>query len=562
MEKSGHFNRLASELSLEERMRLLERLNSQSHLHNAPLYEESTEPARKLKVKFETLSWYARFFLRVISFITGRPPAKIYEDRIMSSLWKSIEGRAQGFYNFQKDLLLPKFLEMLEYLRDASRFFYNALDSSMNRDRGGLLAFLGSLEMPDLHRLLQTAVDLFSIAAQFPELGEIEIRQKGQRIMEDAFSTITTEQKGVMYLSARSLSCLKQLAAFHFDRIINVFVPNAACQGSTCMSASVRDQLVTLNNILHSMAEPPSVTLLESLFVFVLSERDDPGLDIQAEMRKLLVRAETSLEAIREFNKQVPLTALLRCMLRDITFVPKNTGGGEDWFISYKDHWKSVLDGEFFRFVKTKRRLDLQNALRYFLKGTSIKMLENAGSDSNSEGMQVKGTLCLAFLQTFYDVVFMAEINPIIRPILLDGEFSRRENKDEFTECYNNLIKLEDVIRRFDRKLSPDDDFGLRYSQIKAEMTSLSVKRRKMQIILDEAFETAAAILEQTKDAMRGMIKILGGIINNEGKYGSLSNIQVIGKAPDFAAGLQSCIDLFGQTLKLLDDIDTSEAQK
>ena len=553
MEKSGNFNRLVSELNLEERMRLLERLSSQSHLHDAPLYEESAEPARKLKIKFETLSWYARFFLRLISFFTGRPPAKIYEDRLMSSLWKSIEGRAQGFYNFQKDLLLPKFLEMLEYLRDASRFFYSALDSSLNRDRGGLLAFLGSLEMPDLHRLLQTAVDLFAMAAQFPELGEIEIRQKGQRIMEDAFSTISTEQKGVMYVSARSLSCLKQLAAFHFDRIINVFSLNAAYQGSTCMSASVRDQLVTLNNILHSMSEPPSMTLLESLFIFVLSERDDPGLDIQAEMRKLLVRAETSLEAIREFNKQVPLTALLRCMLRDIAFVPKNTGGGEDWFISYKDHWKSVLDEEFFGFVKTKRRLDLQNALRYFLKGTSIKMLENAGSDSNSEGLPVKSTLCLAFLQTFYDVVFMAEINPVIRPILLDGEF---------TECYNNLIKLEDVIKRFDRKLAPDDDFGLRYFQVKAEMTSLSVKRRKMQIILDEAFDVAAAILEQVKDAMRGMIKILGGIINSDGKYGSLSNIQVIGKAPDFAARLQSCIDLFGQTLKLLDDIEALEAQK
>jgi hypothetical protein len=560
MKKSGNLNRLVSELNVDERVKLLEKLTSQSDLEKSPLYEEAAAdiPIEDIETRFETLSWLSRLWFRIASIFTGRGPSKLYENHLMSGIAKSLEAKAPGFYNYQKDILLPKFQTALEKLRDGSRFFYYALDLSLNKEKGGLMVFLGSLEMPEIHTLIQNGINFPDLAERFPTASETELKQKAQKTMEDALGDISVEQKGNMYLHARSLTCLKQLAAFHFDRVINSFSSNSGFTGNTCISAAVRDQLATLNNILHSLHEPPSMRLLESLFVFVLSDKqDEPGFDVHTEMQKLLGRAEFALDAIREFNRQVPLTLFLRCMTRNMALVPQDTGGGEDWFPIYREHWRSLLNDGFLSFIKTKRQRDMQTTLQEFLKGVNIRRLVNMAGDTSSEGVPVSGTVCLSFLQTFYPVVFMGEINPILRPILLDGEFIRKENKTEFTECYNNIIKLEDIIKRFDRKLSPEGDYGCRYAQAKSEMVPLPVKRRKIQIILDEACAAADEILGQTKHAIEGMIKILGGIISGSEKYDSLANLHVIGKSPFFMDSIRLCIDRFTQTLKLMEDMDT-----
>ena len=564
MKGNGNFNRLVSELDLNERVKLLEKLTSQSNMEKSPLYEEAIAgiPVEDIEAHFETLSWFARFWFRIISMFTSRTPSKVYADHLMSGIAKSLEAKAPGFYNYQKDLLLPKFQTALECLRDGSRFFYYALDVSLNKGKGALMAFLGSLEMPEIHTALQTGVNFSDLADKFPTLSETDLRQKAIKTIEEALARITMEQKNSMYLHARSLTCLKQLAAFHFDRVINSFSLDLVHQGNTCISAAIRDQLIMLNNILYSLHEPPSISLLESLFIFVLSDRqDDPGFDVQMEMNKLLIRAESALDAIRDFNRQMPLTQFLRCITRNIALVPQNTGGGEDWFPAYREHWRSLLDEAFFSFTSAKRQRDIQIMLQQFLKGVNIKRLVNMAGESNATGVPVRGTMCLSFLQTFYSVVFMDEINPVIRPIMMDGAFTKKENKTEFAECYNNIIKLEDIIKRFDHKLALDGDYGGSYAQAKSEMIPLPVKRRKIQIILDEACASAAEILEQTKNAIEGMIKVLGGIVSSNEKYGTLSNLHIIGKSPFFMDSIQLCIDRFSQTLKLMEDIDAMEVQ-
>jgi hypothetical protein len=206
----------------------------------------------------------------------------------------------------------------------------------------------------------------------------------------------------------------------------------------------------------------------------------------------------------------------------------------------------------------------MQNSLKYFFKGSSLKMLENTAGDSNPVGVPVKEAFCLSFLLTFYTVVFMGEINKILRPILLDGEFIRKENRTEFAEYYNTIIKLDDLIQRFDQTLSPSGDFGQRYSQARAEMTSLPIKRRKIQIVLQETSKVAVGIIDQTKDAIKGMLLVLGGIIRKSGddKYDSLANIITFGRPSTFFANLQSCIDQFQKTIKLMDDINNIENAK
>jgi hypothetical protein len=420
--------------------------------------------------------------------------------------------------------------------------------------------------MPEIHKLIESDTDPTALAAHYRDLNEVELRQRGLKILEDILAGITEAERNRMYYNARSLLCLKQLASFLYDRIINSFVYDSSAAGYVCPAASVREMLLSLNNTLASLKKPPPIALLESLFIFVLMEKsDEPNLDIHNEMRKLLVQSEVSLQAIRDFNMEVPLTMLLRCISRNPGLVPKPIGGGEDWYPIYRDRLKHQVEENFLSFTRTRRQRDLQNAFRYFLKGTNLKMLENMGSPQNPSGINVKGNFNLSFLLTFYSVVFMGEINKYLKPILIEEKKKKKENRAEFTECYNNLIKLEDLINRFDRDISPDGDVGKSYIQAKNEMSSLSIKRRKIQIVVEDAVHTAERIIEQTREAMSGMIKILEGILkkSDDGKYDGLSNLHALaGRGTTFQEGIAEAITQFKKTLTLMDDIDAMEAEK
>jgi hypothetical protein len=157
----------------------------------------------------------------------------------------------------------------------------------------------------------------------------------------------------------------------------------------------------------------------------------------------------------------------------------------------------------------------------------------------------------------------MNDINKILRPILIDGEFFKRENRTEFTESYNDLIKLEDDIRKFERNISPSGDYGKRYTLARQDISSLPVKRRKIQMVLEDASREAAEIIERGRTAMRAMIDVLNGIINKDpgGKYDTLGNLARLGgKTPVFINGIADAIQSFQKTLQLLNDIDAMES--
>jgi len=565
MEETGNFDRMAAQLSLDERNKLLEKLTSQAGFSGSNLYDESPhEESIELEVRYQKLPWFYKLWFYIMSFFNSRTPLKMFEDYTIQEVFKSIEEKASDYYNYQKDILLPKFQEELIKLRESARFFYDALDASLNRDKGGLMVFLGSLELPAIHKRIIEETDPEKLVDHYKELGEVELRQKAIRIMEETLAGITEEERSNMYSSARSLYCLKQLSSFLFDRLINSFILDSTHQGNICPARSVKDQLINLNNILFSLNKTPPITLLESLFVFALMDRSkEDGFDMAIETRRLLTRAEMALMAIRDFNKVVPLTKILRCILRDINVSPRNIGGGEDWFALYKDRWKAQLEEQYFNFIRTKRQRDLQNSFRYFFKGANLKMLESMEQqDQSLSGFTVKGMYTLSFLKTFYSVVFMSEINKYIRPILIDGDFINKENKTEFTECYNNLIKLEDLIVQFDRNISAEGEYGKRYVQAKNDISSLPVKRRKVQIIIEEASTEADRIIEQTKDALNGMVKILEGIlkIGTDTKYDTLNNLSVLNiRGTSFTDGINVSISQIKRTLELLTDVEAIE---
>ena len=566
MDGSGTFTQLAAALSLDERKSLLEKLTSQSNISENPLYQVSSEPVEDLEKRFERLPWYYRFWLFILSLFKGDSPFRIFQGREVVKIGRLIEETVPGLYDYHRGLLLPEFHRELTGLKESSRFFYTALDSSINRDKGEFYIFLGSLEMTNIHSRLTAETDPARLANNNSDITDVELRQTALSVMEGIFGEITEEERTAMYANARSLNCLRQLSSFLFDRVIMAFSNRSAEGGMTCPGAIVKEMLVNLNNILYSLRKIPSMALLESLFIFVLQEHvGEPGFNINVAINTLLSQAGDSLAAIRAFNRQVPLTLITRCIARDAVQVPVEISGGEDWFLVYRDYWRRQVEERIAGFLRARRYHDLQIAYQSFFGGTNLKTLENAVSESNPDGLPVQGTYGLSFLFTFYSVVFIPDINRFLRPVLIDGDFYQRETRLLFTANYNELINLDEVIAQFDKEISPEGEWGKRYAQVQGEMTSIPVKRRKMALILEEASEAAAGIFDRTREAMIALAAAVTGILRKDsaGKYEVLANMpRLAGKGPEFEEGLTASLAQLKQAVQIMEDIGILEAGK
>lgn len=568
------FSRLVADMPLEDRKNLLERLSSQSNLSQDPLYEESVDTYKEdLMAQFSRLPWYGRLICFIVSIFKSIPPDKVFEESRVARLGKIIESRAPGYFDRKRVMMLPAFHAALIELKNGARFFYNALDSSLNRDKGAFFTFLASLEMRDLYSRLQQETDPLKFVDRHPDISEMDLRNMVFQTMDAIFETVSEQERESMYTNARSLYNLKSLASFSFERVILSFLPDSLVHGPSCPVYVVKDQLISLNNILYSFKDPPSITLIESLFVFQLhSKEEGKNFDMDMEIRELISKAEASLLTFRSFNKRIPLNLILRCATHNMMLEPKLLTGGEDWFVTFQDYWRQHIEKQIATYMWDRHKKELFESFRYFLKGHNLMFLDNAASDSNPDGITVQGSFSLSFLLTFYTVVFANDLNGLLRTILLDGDFVKREQRTSFTEGYNDLMKLESDIKEFDQALSATGRLGKRYI-LALEDPSVPTRLRKTQLVIESATEEAQLIIERTQKAIDAVITVLNAIITKdlEGNYDALSNMaHFIGKADlsstassrketIFLNNVTEAIQKLQKTIQLLNDINVVE---
>ncbi|MDR0731200.1 MAG: DUF5312 domain-containing protein [Treponema sp.] len=584
MPEMDTLERLATNLPLEERQKMFEKLQALSNLSAESLYpvpaNEKTEPALSVEKQYTALPWYYRLFYFILSIFKNKTPRQIYMDAQIGKLGNRIDTEYPGFYDYRKGLLLTDFNRLLTALKEDARFFFDALDISVNRDRGDFYSFLGSLEMPEVHRALETETEPQELRAKNSMIPDSELRQSALRNMEEIFTRITEAQRAAMYRDARSLYCLKELASFLYDRVLLAF---SSGEGS-CSIKVVKEMLGSLNNILFSLREPPSLALLESLFIFILQEQamvPAPGkagngngaagdaASVHAvygssrDLQRLLNRAEGALANIRNFNRRLPLTLILKCGNRDISYYPRQISGGEDWYTVYRDYWRRHITARFTDYLKKRRREELGEIYRKFFSGAEILCLANAAGENDAEGFPLSTASSLSFLLSFYKLVFVPEINPLLLPLVAEGGFGSKESRAEFSGGYNDLAKLGIDIQSLDEKIGPDGIYGERYAQARQDMSSLPIKRRKIQLALEDAEEEARQIIERVQLAVNAVVNVMAGIVSGEsGGRDSLSNLTLFeARFPGFLVKLQETAERLKETLSTLDDIAALKAE-
>jgi hypothetical protein len=559
------FDNLVAQLSAEERGSLLERIRSAIPVSSDPLYSAASAPGATAPSapKVEELGLMLRLILFLRALFSGKSREELLREDELREIAHRIELKFFGVISRRREHVLGTVAEELRGLRDAARFFYDALDRSVEQDKSAFYAFLGSIELPLVHQRLVEDADPSAIASSMlavsPAVDEAAVRSAALSAFDGAFIALTEKGRRSMYQDLRSVLFLKRLSGFLFDRLLGLFKEGPE-GGISASFLEVRELLLELGDILFSMSDAPSIELMEAIFVF--AQRHEPSVpedEAVATIGEDMAKAERALERIRSFNARVPLGDLLRLVAGDPSYLPKDLPGGEDWLALYKAFWRERIEASLERWKAEHRTKELLAEIRTFVGEPGPASFAHLSREESERAPALRQELALAFLDAFYRGPFLRELNRLLKIVLVDGEFYRKDNRVEFTDAYDSILRIPELLSALDARLAPEGEIGGAWAAAYREIGAPMIRRRKTQTIARLAEEEAEQIIKREGTALHTMVQIILGFLKGEagGRYDSLANLSSIdGKASkEFLRNLDRAKDRCEKALSLLSEL-------
>ena len=565
---ASSFEELVSRLSAAERKALLERIKASIPVSGEPLYPASSAPKIRTAAatKEEEIGLMTRLILFLRALFSGKSRDELVREDELKAIAYGIEQRQAGLIDKRRGLLLGSIVDELKGLRDAARFFYEALERSVDRDKVAFCAFLGSVELPETHDRLLSEANPHSIAASLAELRgkveDFEVRNAALTAFDAIFSDLPERGRRSMYQDLRSVLFLRRLSGFLFERLIGAFKTGLSAEpGLAAPFFEVRELLLDLGDILFSMSDPPTIELMETIFFF--AQREDTvrqGDDALTRLGADIEKAEASLGRIRSFNAMVPFGDLLRLVSGDPGYMPRDLPGGEDWLAIYKAFWRDRIEADMTAWRAEHRDRELLEEISAFVGDPGPAGFVNISREESESAPSLRYHLALVFLDAFFRGPFLREINRPLKIVLVDGEFYRKDNRVEFTDAFDSLLRLPELLPALDARLGPQGDIGMAWRLAMKELGPAAVKRRKTMSIARLLEEEAEQIVKREGVALRTIVHIIRGFMKGEagGRYDSLANLALLdNKASnkDFLRSLDRAKDRCERALYLLSEV-------
>jgi hypothetical protein len=495
-----------------------------------PLIDEEIDEGNEVRLEeaYYTMGLLKRFVVLLTALFTGKERLEIVEERLIRRLGQELEQHAPEIVDASGARLRPGFYRAVDTLRRQLSCFQGPIGVALGRARGEFYAFLVGTSMETIHDRLLRETDPAPLALDSPEASEKELRHKIDKRFEEILGEFDERERQSIYAEIRSLHQLEVLAGIPYDTLLSVGSEDIGLD--TDLMREFRSVLGELADVLYSLRTPPSVNALEAVFLFSVDSNVEPT-ELANLLRERLRRAEDGLAAIREFNRAVPLLRILRFLYRDMNYVPAELGGGEDWFVIYRDYWRSRISRRFKAFTQERNKKHLMEDIYGFLGQDHLPRLKRYRSNSWMDGVPARYEISLAFIKAFHAQVFMPDMNRYLKTLLIDGEFYKQENREEFTDSYNGLLGIPEGLDAINERLSEEGEIGGVIRQALNEPMSQSVRRQRVRNLMQQADREAESFILRTEQHLHLCKEVVNGILYGEvgGKYDTLSNIGYIG---------------------------------
>jgi hypothetical protein len=553
------FDRLVSDLESSERKALLEKIQHsfsepQEPLATIPEDETALNPDEELK-KFTIIQ---RFFLFLQSIFTRKDRYTLIQDILLKKTASIIEKRASGLIDFHNSLYNEQMHNELALLKEHTLFFQAPLRSALVNNKHAFFTFLAGLELELVQFKLINETDPFSLW----DTGTIEnpaaVKHEMRKIAADIFQEIPIENKQRVYLDAQSLSALFHLSNHPFDTMLTTF------KSGKCTFRDLDKYLMPLADLLKALEFTPSVDALKALFLFHYKERlDDEDFFLEEMLYRKLSEAKTAIKGIGSFNERIPLVSMIRYTKGNLDYCPQKRGGGEDWFVIYKDFWHRRLENRYKEFYWQHEHERLKNEAADFIGGYQLpQVFKNRAIWPDG---RINYCLSLSFLKAVLEKIFQKH-QRVLKLIFLKGEFYKEENRQAFTDTLEGISNIDTRILLLAGSLEPDGEPGGKLKKIYDETVKSESDKQVIMDIFVRVNKEALAIIEQAGTHLQAIAHILGGILHGEpgSKFDTLSNLASVGGRENkkLISSWHDILDQIIQSMNLLIEIKELESNR
>ena len=552
MQADTVFDRLVMDLSREDRRRMLEKIGDLFSESLEPLADDETDtPMLDLERAFQRQGLLVKILIFLKTFFSGRSREDVLMERLLADVARDVNRRRPGLLDPARSLINSPFADELKALKGAVAVFIPALNRIAANQRAEFNAFLAGLEMEEIQSRLLEETDPRRIMEKFrsqtdsgfpgagrnsmpstTELTDLELKRMMENGLENVMQFLPGEGKAAMYRNMKLLHSLQTLATYPFDRVIGAFGSEPELSTSAAPIKRITDHVIRLAEIMHSLKGAPSRFLLQGMFLFLNEEkRGRAGYDPAEELDRQIKATNKALAKIRSLNKTFPFVPLARYVSGDINYVCADTGGGEDWFTLLRQFWRGRIDLLHQAFARERKRSELLEEIRRALEPAPFSDVGHYAVPDGDGRRPGTYRLTLGFLKTFFTLIFPPEFNRYLKVLLVEGEFYKGDNRQEFTEAYSLLLKAGENLELFENRFQPGGEFQKTLQSIEEDPLSDIVRKRKIETAMADMDREAESMIQDVRKGFTIVSKILGGILYGEigGRYDTLSNLGYLG---------------------------------
>ncbi len=153
----------------------------------------------------------------------------------------------------------------------------------------------------------------------------------------------------------------------------------------------------------------------------------------------------------------------------------------------------------------------------------------------------------MAFVKQFIEKLFLIEMHRVLKIFLVDADFYKPQNRQQFTDAYNGLRTAGREIAKLESDLSKDGDIGRELEKHRGNIESDSSLFTYISNMLKTTDVRAERLIHSVRDNLGLLINVIKGILYGEsgGRFDTLANISYIGGSEN-----AKLLERLGGTLK------------
>ncbi len=534
MDNNSSFDRLVLGISPEERKKILSQVSAvdnDSESLSSESINEGIEVLTDVEI-FRDESLLVKIWLWIKALVTNNRVDTLYNEFRLKELAKKIQKNYPDLIDRRNSQLKNMFHEKLQQLKLAADFFKPYVDAA-DSDYGSFIVFAGSLLMPSTSEKMEEEVDPFSnkiSAGAKPELRSLLLKQ-----MDEIIASIPDDEKNAMYEGIRCIEWINQFTRLPFTKFLLSF-GDVGNNSYACGFGAVDSEFAAFARVLCNGVKMPSKAI-ETLYLysknFDQSSMNESSSDIPENVvssdEDFIVKMKNQIAMIRMFITSIPIHSIGCIVFSDSKWQSPSLSGGEDWFVRYKAECKKVFDRKWEAWGMACRKEGLRQILEQNFDIEKFPLLPERPWVGMWGGLNFVYELTAGFIYWF-DIQKFLTIEPVLKTIMVEGIFVKKENRLSFTDVYNDFVQNSIAIKDLNVKLRPNGDIGSVINKIKNERVKTLVSKTKAEQIIHNVEEDFRGILGDFGNCCRMMSLLLNGILgmSTDTRYESISNLGLL----------------------------------